>query len=73
MVVALLRLQPTTLLAWRNQFACVKMSMGIMRLIKGALAQSCDYTLNGDFNKDLTQFDGSSTPSTIFCKNDKAV
>jgi hypothetical protein len=68
MVVALLRLQLTTLLSWRNQLACVT---GIMRPIEGALAQSCDYTQNGDFNKGLTQFDGSSTLHTIFRKNDQ--
>ena len=71
MVVSLLRLRPPTLLAWRNQLVCVTLTMGIMRPIEGALAQSCDYTQNGDFNKGLTQFNGSSTLRTIFRKNDQ--
>ncbi len=47
------------------------MTMGIMRLIEGALAQSCDYTQNGDLNKGLTQFNGSSTLRTILGKMTK--
>jgi hypothetical protein len=59
MVVQLLRLLPTTLVAFRNHLVTCTLTIGCMRPSEGAMAQSCELVYNSDYNLGLLQYQGS--------------